>query len=340
MRRFIRWCSIVCALLGVARARAGARHLSRPAGPVRRRLPAGRRDRHVLPARSPTSSRTALGQLDRDREQGRRRRLHRLADGRGARRPTATRCWWRRTRSASTRRCSRSIRRASTRSRTTTRSARWRARRWCGPSPTTCPPTTSTNSSPGRRPCRAISTTATPAPAACRTWSPRSFSTAPACRPFRCRSRAAARRRRRSPAAIVSVVVSSLPVAKAQVRRQARQGPVRDQPQALAGDAGRADAARSSAYKFADVELEFWWGLFVPKGTPEPIRAKLEKALQATMANPAVRERLAKVDTDPSFAPGPALQGQARERDQELVEVHRRQGHQGRAIGVSGMRPA
>ena len=25
------------------------------------------------------------------------------------------------------------------------------------------------------------------------------------------------------------------------------------------------------------------------------------------MANPAVRERLVKVDTDPSFAPGPAL---------------------------------
>ena len=59
--------------------------------------------------------------------------------------------------------------------------------------------------------------------------------------------------------------------------------------------------------KVADVDLEFWWGLFVPKGTPEPIRAKIEKALQATMANPVVRERLAKVDTDPSFAPGPAL---------------------------------
>jgi tripartite-type tricarboxylate transporter receptor subunit TctC len=42
-------------------------------------------------------------------------------------------------------------------------------------------------------------------------------------------------------------------------------------------------------------------------GTPEPTRAKLEKTLEATMKNPAVRERLAKVDTDPSFAPGPAL---------------------------------
>jgi tripartite-type tricarboxylate transporter receptor subunit TctC len=59
--------------------------------------------------------------------------------------------------------------------------------------------------------------------------------------------------------------------------------------------------------KTADVDLEFWWGLFVPKGTPEPIRAKLEKALEAAMKNPVARERLAKVDTDPSFAPGPAL---------------------------------
>ncbi len=59
--------------------------------------------------------------------------------------------------------------------------------------------------------------------------------------------------------------------------------------------------------KHADVALEFWWGLFTPKGTPEPIKAKLQKAIQDTMANPAVRERLNRVDTDPSFAPGPAL---------------------------------
>ena len=47
--------------------------------------------------------------------------------------------------------------------------------------------------------------------------------------------------------------------------------------------------------------------MFVPKGVPEPIRAKLEKALQATMANPAVRERLMKVGNDPSFGTGAAL---------------------------------
>ena len=79
---------------------------------------------------------------------------------------------------------------------------------------------------------------------------------------------------------IVAVVASSLPVAKAADRGQARQGPVRDQHQALAGACRTCRRCKELGFKFADVDLEFWWGLFVPKGTPEPIRAKLEKALQ------------------------------------------------------------
>ena len=59
--------------------------------------------------------------------------------------------------------------------------------------------------------------------------------------------------------------------------------------------------------KYADVDLEFWWGIFGPKGIPAPVREKLEKAFQSVMANPAVRERLAKVDTNSTFAPGAAL---------------------------------
>jgi tripartite-type tricarboxylate transporter receptor subunit TctC len=105
----------------------------------------------------------------------------------------------------------------------------------------------------------------------------------------------------------VAVVVSSLPVAKGQydgklVKAMAvtsdKRSPAMPDVPTLRGELG---------VKHADVDLEFWWGLFVPKGVPEPIRAKLEKALQDTMANPAVRARLTKVDTDPSFAPGPAL---------------------------------
>lgn len=64
---------------------------------------------------------------------------------------------------------------------------------------------------------------------------------------------------------------------------------------------------KEQGVKHADVDLEFWWGIFGPKGMPEPVRAKIEKALQTAMADPNVRARLAKVDTDPSFAPGPAL---------------------------------
>jgi tripartite-type tricarboxylate transporter receptor subunit TctC len=105
----------------------------------------------------------------------------------------------------------------------------------------------------------------------------------------------------------VAMVASALPVAKAQVEGKLVKGlavtsdkrapSLRDMP-SLRGDLG---------LKMADVELQFWWGIFAPKGTPEPIRAKVEQAVKATMENPAVRERLMKVDTDPSFAPGTAL---------------------------------
>ena len=104
----------------------------------------------------------------------------------------------------------------------------------------------------------------------------------------------------------VAVVASSLPVAKAQMEGKLVKG-------LFVTSANRSPALpnvptlKELSVKVAEVDLEFWWGLFVPKGTPEPIRAKLEKALQATMANPTVRARLLKVDTNPSFAPGPAL---------------------------------
>ncbi len=64
---------------------------------------------------------------------------------------------------------------------------------------------------------------------------------------------------------------------------------------------------QETGLKHADVDLDYWWGIFGPKGIPAPVKAKIEKALQTTMSDPNVRARLAKVDTDPSFAPGPAL---------------------------------
>jgi tripartite-type tricarboxylate transporter receptor subunit TctC len=56
-----------------------------------------------------------------------------------------------------------------------------------------------------------------------------------------------------------------------------------------------------------NVDLEFWWGIFGPKGMPEPVKAKLQNAFETVMKNPAVKERLAKVDTNTTFLPGPAL---------------------------------
>jgi tripartite-type tricarboxylate transporter receptor subunit TctC len=59
--------------------------------------------------------------------------------------------------------------------------------------------------------------------------------------------------------------------------------------------------------KHADVDLSFWWGIFGPKGIPDPVKAKIEKAFQTVLADPKVQARLAKLDIDPSFAPGTAL---------------------------------
>ena len=59
--------------------------------------------------------------------------------------------------------------------------------------------------------------------------------------------------------------------------------------------------------KTTDVDLGFWWGIFGPKGIPAPIKAKVETAFKAVMADPGVRARLAKVDTDSSFGTGSEL---------------------------------
>ena len=59
--------------------------------------------------------------------------------------------------------------------------------------------------------------------------------------------------------------------------------------------------------KRADVELRFWFAIFGPKGMPDAVKAKLEKAVATVMSDQRVRERLAKLDVTPDFAPAPAL---------------------------------
>ncbi len=57
----------------------------------------------------------------------------------------------------------------------------------------------------------------------------------------------------------------------------------------------------------ADVELRFWFAIFGPKGMPEVVKGKLSAAISKVLGDPAVRERLAKLDITPDVIAGPAL---------------------------------
>ena len=59
--------------------------------------------------------------------------------------------------------------------------------------------------------------------------------------------------------------------------------------------------------KTADVDLRFWFAVFAPKGLPEALRAKLESAIERTVKNPVIRERLTGLDITPNFGPGSML---------------------------------
>ena len=49
-------------------------------------------------------------------------------------------------------------------------------------------------------------------------------------------------------------------------------------------------------------ELNIWYGLFAPKGTPKPIVDKLEAALQAALKDPNVKTRMADLGAEPVAA--------------------------------------
>jgi tripartite-type tricarboxylate transporter receptor subunit TctC len=64
---------------------------------------------------------------------------------------------------------------------------------------------------------------------------------------------------------------------------------------------------KEAGVKTADVDLRFWFGIFAPKGIPDAVKAKLDKAVSTTLANAQVKDRLAKLDIEPAYAPGSAL---------------------------------
>jgi tripartite-type tricarboxylate transporter receptor subunit TctC len=63
-----------------------------------------------------------------------------------------------------------------------------------------------------------------------------------------------------------------------------------------------------SGVKHADVDLRFWFGVLGPKGLPEDVKTKLEKAIEHAIGSPTLRERLDALDITPDFAPGTTLQ--------------------------------
>jgi tripartite-type tricarboxylate transporter receptor subunit TctC len=104
----------------------------------------------------------------------------------------------------------------------------------------------------------------------------------------------------------VSAIVSAMSVGKSLVEGNKVKGILVTSPKR---SSALPDVPSLSDIKLktADVDLSFWWGIFGPNGMPAPVKAKLEKAFQTVMADPNVRARLAKVDTDSSFQPGAAL---------------------------------
>ena len=62
--------------------------------------------------------------------------------------------------------------------------------------------------------------------------------------------------------------------------------------------------------KHADVDLQFWFGVFGPKGMSADVKGKLEKAIQKALQSPALRERLAALDITPDYGPAAVLQKQ------------------------------
>ena len=63
-----------------------------------------------------------------------------------------------------------------------------------------------------------------------------------------------------------------------------------------------------SGIKHADVDLRFWFSVFGPKGLPADVVEKLQKAIQAALADPALSERLKGLDITPEFGGAPVLQ--------------------------------
>ncbi len=104
------------------------------------------------------------------------------------------------------------------------------------------------------------------------------------------------------PMTITSVQATKALVEDGKAKALAVTSPVR------AAAMPKVPTMQEAGVKKADVELRFWFAMFAPKGMPEAVKAKLEKAVQTVTANAAVRERMAKLSITPDFVAAPAMQ--------------------------------
>jgi tripartite-type tricarboxylate transporter receptor subunit TctC len=63
------------------------------------------------------------------------------------------------------------------------------------------------------------------------------------------------------------------------------------------------DAPTMAEQGFPDAQVTPWFGIVVPKGTPQPIVERIDKALEAALANPEVREKLDTAGCEAKSAP-------------------------------------
>jgi tripartite-type tricarboxylate transporter receptor subunit TctC len=59
---------------------------------------------------------------------------------------------------------------------------------------------------------------------------------------------------------------------------------------------------------YPEAEFYIWAGLFAPKGTPEPVLAKLREAARAAVADPDFKSAMDKIETPIAFKQGEEFQ--------------------------------
>jgi len=70
-----------------------------------------------------------------------------------------------------------------------------------------------------------------------------------------------------------------------------------------------------------DIALDAWRGVAVPKGTPQPVIATLEKAIRETVQSPDFAAAAAKLYVNPGFLPGPEFGKMIAAEDAYLARV-------------------